>query len=64
METGCCLGPERNGVSIGGGVEGGPRLPEKGKDKQLMPNKGGDNMEGTRKNNPIERDGGLTKLNF
>jgi hypothetical protein len=30
----------------------------------LMPNKGGDNMEGTRKNNPVERDGGLTKLNF
>jgi hypothetical protein len=45
METGCCLGPEMNGVSIGGGVEGGPGLPEKGKDKQLMPNKGGDNME-------------------
>jgi hypothetical protein len=50
----CCLSPERNGVSIGGG-EGGPSPPERGKDKQLMSSKGGDNME---KKDPIERDGG------
>ncbi len=45
MVTGCCLGPERNGVSMGGGGEGMPSPPERGKDKQLMPSKGGDNME-------------------
>ncbi len=44
METGCCLGPKRNGVSTGGGGEGGPGPPERGKDKHLMPNKGRDNM--------------------
>ncbi len=44
MEMGCCLGPKRNGTSMGGGGEGGPGLPERGKDKQLMPSKGGDNM--------------------
>ncbi len=36
---------ERNGVSMGGGAEGGPGPPERGKDRQLMPSKGGDNME-------------------
>jgi hypothetical protein len=30
---------------MGGGGEGGPGRPESGKDEQLMPNKGGDNME-------------------
>jgi hypothetical protein len=45
METGCCLGSEGNGVSMGGVSEGGPRPPERGKDKQSMPSKGGDNME-------------------
>jgi hypothetical protein len=30
---------------MGGGVEGGPGPPEKGKEKQLMPSKDGDNME-------------------
>jgi hypothetical protein len=44
METGCCLGSEGNGVSVGEGSEGGPGPPERGKDKQLMPNKGRDNM--------------------
>jgi hypothetical protein len=44
METGCCLDPERNGVSKGGGDEGGPGMLERGKDKLLMPNKGRDNM--------------------
>ncbi len=41
METGCCLGPERNGVNVGEG----PGPPERGKDKQLMSSKGGDKME-------------------
>ncbi len=45
MGTGCCLGPAGNGVSIEGGGEGRPGPPERGKDKQLMPSKGGDNME-------------------
>jgi hypothetical protein len=45
METGCCLGPERNGVNMEGGGEGGRGPPERGKDKQLMPSKGRDNME-------------------
>ncbi len=44
METCCCLGPERNGVSIGGGGKGRPSPPERGKDKHLMPNRGRDNM--------------------
>ncbi len=51
METGCCLRPVRNGVSIGGGGEGGPGLP--GKDKQLIPNKGGDNMGKDEEEQPI-----------
>jgi hypothetical protein len=29
---------------MGEGSEGGPRPPERGKDKRLMPNKGRDNM--------------------
>jgi hypothetical protein len=33
MKTGCCLGSEGNGVSVGEGSEGGPRPPERGKDK-------------------------------
>jgi hypothetical protein len=41
---GCCLGSEGNEVSMGEGSEGGPRPPERGKDKRLMPNKGRDNM--------------------
>jgi hypothetical protein len=45
METGCCLGSERNGVGMSGGGEGGPGPPERGKDNQSMPSKGGDNME-------------------
>ncbi len=40
MGAGCCQGPERNGVSMGGGVQGGPGPPERGKDRQLMPSKG------------------------
>jgi hypothetical protein len=43
VELGCCLGSERNGVSVGGGY-GRPGPPERGKDKQSVPNKGRDNM--------------------
>ncbi len=53
MEMGCCLGPVRNGVSIGGGGEGGPGPPKRGKDKQFVPNKGGDNMEKDKEEQPI-----------
>jgi hypothetical protein len=48
-----CLGPERNGASMGGGGEGGSGLPERGKDKQLMPRKGRDNMEKDKEEQPI-----------
>ncbi len=44
MEAGCCLGSEKNGVSVGEGSEGGPRPPERGRDKQSMPNKGRNSM--------------------
>jgi hypothetical protein len=45
VETGCCLGSEGNGVSgEGEGVEGEPGPPERGKDKQSVPNKGRENM--------------------
>jgi hypothetical protein len=53
METGCCLCPVRNGVSLGGGGEGGPGPPERGKDKQLIPNKGGDNIGKDEEEQPI-----------
>ncbi len=43
-ETGCCLGSEGNGVSVGKGGRGGPGPPERGKDKQSVPNKGRDSM--------------------
>ncbi len=42
--TGCSLGSEGNEVSVGEGSEGGPGPPERGKDKQSIPNKGRDNM--------------------
>jgi hypothetical protein len=45
MRAGSCLGPEGNGVSSGGGGEGGPGPPKSGEDKQLTPSKEGDNME-------------------
>jgi hypothetical protein len=32
METGCCLGSEKNGISVGEGSEGQPEPPERGKD--------------------------------
>ncbi len=43
-ETGCCLGSEGNGVNVGKGGRGGPGPPERGIDKQSVPNKGRDNM--------------------
>jgi hypothetical protein len=42
-ETDCFLGSEGNGVSIGKGGRGQPGPPERGKDKQSVPNKGRDN---------------------
>jgi hypothetical protein len=44
MEAGNCLGSEENVVSVGERTESRPRLPERGKDTQSMPNKGRDNM--------------------
>ncbi len=44
VETGCCLGSEGNGVSLGEGSEGGPGPPGGRKDKQSVLNKGRDNM--------------------
>jgi hypothetical protein len=38
VETGCCLGSEGNGVSVEEGGKGGPGPPERGKDKQSVPN--------------------------
>jgi hypothetical protein len=58
METGCCLGSEGNGVSLGEGNGVGPELLERGKDKQSMPSKGGTTWGRTRRNNQIRRDGG------
>jgi hypothetical protein len=43
-KAGCCLESEGNGVSMGEGGEGGPSPPERGNDKQSVPNKGRDNM--------------------
>jgi hypothetical protein len=42
--VGCCLGPERNGVSPGEGG-GRARPPFKERDKQSNPSKEGGNME-------------------
>jgi hypothetical protein len=39
------LGSEGNGVSMGGGGQSGPELPETGKVKPSMLSKGRDNME-------------------
>jgi hypothetical protein len=45
MGAGCCLGPEGNGVSLGGGGEGGPGPPRSMKDKQSVLSKGRDNID-------------------
>ncbi len=52
VETGGCLVSEGNGVSVGKGGEGGPVPPERGKDKQSVPNKGRNNMGEDKKNQP------------
>jgi hypothetical protein len=52
MEMGCCLDPEGNGVSLEGG-EAGPGLPERGKDRQLKPSEGRDNMKEDEEEQPI-----------
>jgi hypothetical protein len=52
MEMGGCLGSEGNGVSVGKGGESGPGPPERGKDKQSVPNKGRDNMGEDKKDHP------------
>jgi hypothetical protein len=44
MKAGWCLGSEENRVSMGEGSEGWPTPPERGRGKQLMPNKGRDNI--------------------
>ncbi len=43
--VGCCLGPERNGVSRGEEGEVGPGPPDTERDKQSSPSKEGGNME-------------------
>jgi hypothetical protein len=43
--AGRCLGPEGNGVSLGEGGEGGPRLPGSKEDKLSVLSRGRDNME-------------------
>ncbi len=52
VEVGCCLGSEGNGISVGEGGKGRPGPPERGKDKQSMPNKGRDNMGKDEDNQP------------
>ncbi len=42
----------------GEGSEGRTGPPERGKDKQSMPNKGRDNMGRMRRNNQVGREGG------
>jgi hypothetical protein len=51
-EVGCCLGSEGNGISVGEGGMGRTGPPERGKDKQSMPNKGRDNMGKDEDNQP------------
>ncbi len=45
MEAGCCLGPERNGVSLGEGGKGGPSAPGGRKDRQSVLSEGRDKMD-------------------
>jgi hypothetical protein len=44
---------EMGSVYIGGGGEAGPSPPERGKDKQLRPSEGRDNMEKDEEEQPI-----------
>jgi hypothetical protein len=45
METGRCLGPEGNGVTLGRGVKAGPAPQKAGKIKQSTLNEEGGNLE-------------------
>ncbi len=58
VESGFCLGSEGNGVSMGEGGKGEPGPPEEGIDKQLMTNKGRNNMGKERRINQVGRDEG------
>jgi hypothetical protein len=53
MERGCCLDPERNGVSLEGGGEAGPGPAERGKG-QLKPKERRDNMKEDEEEQPIQ----------
>ncbi len=54
METGYCLDPGGNGVSLGGGGEPGPGPAEKGKERKLKPSEGRDNIEKDEEEQPIQ----------
>ncbi len=56
-EAGCCLGSERNRVSMGGGGEGGPGPPEREEMSSRCPAKEGTTWRRTMKNKPIGCDG-------
>ncbi len=56
VEAGCCYGPEGNGVSLGGGDEGGPGPPGCGKDKQSVLGEGRDNMGKDEEDRPDKLD--------
>jgi hypothetical protein len=58
METGCCLGSEGNGVSMGGGGEGWPSPLKGEKISSQWPAKAGTTWRRTRRNNKIGSDGG------
>jgi hypothetical protein len=45
IEMGRCLDAGENGTSLEGGSGSGPGLPKRGKDRQLKPSKGGENMK-------------------
>ncbi len=63
MEMGCCLDPEGNRLLPGpsgkwGQIRGrggaGPGPPERGKDRQLKPSKGRDNMKEDEEEQPLQ----------
>jgi hypothetical protein len=53
METDHCLDPRENGTGLEGGDGARPSPPERGKDRQLKPSEGGDNMEKEGEGEPI-----------
>jgi hypothetical protein len=57
-ETGCCLGSEGNGVSVGMGGWGGPGPPEGGKISSQCPTKAGTTWGRMRRTNQVRRDEG------